>query len=508
MGLPWRELFVSKVNAHVEWDRWDLAALFITLVITLWLFAMKLKTFYDLGYSSDLFVSVQLARSWLEGSRLLSDNCYGNTLATHTYFLLLPLGLIAKPFGAPGLLFVLSLSAGTAYFAATRVMRILGLAAPVAIILAMAILASPLSVAFYQEAYYGFHVELLTPALSLILFYFLLQRRMGASILMALAVISVKEDAPIVAAMVAIVAGVETWFSSADKTVIGRLNRPALAALILSVAAVPLLLAISAAQPTTIYAIHSVNRLGRFRHGDLSDLASFVAFNLPAWLGSSDVRLWIWVMLVGSFGTILLRPHLLIVGVVATLVAWLRGLHELLWAPRFYPTEALLWCVMLIGFASIARVLTTRRIGPRGVMILAAIVIAGVSARAQLVLVPKARDAYLLRSASGYSAAQRQQADVLFGRYRRESRPQDPVAASPMLFRYTEGRNLFWLSRLYGRPAPIWILSDGSRNFGYGEAVHIEGDMVYDNRNRPMLCLKDYKVVDRLGRFTLLHAVR
>jgi hypothetical protein len=50
------------------------------------------------------------------------------------------------------------------------------------------------------------------------LFYFLLQRRMISSIVTAIAVISVKEDAPIAAAMVAIVAGVETWISSPGRT--------------------------------------------------------------------------------------------------------------------------------------------------------------------------------------------------------------------------------------------------------------------------------------------------
>ena len=108
-------MFRSNVTV-APWDRWDFVALLLGVVTTLWVFALKLKTFYDLGYSGDLFVSVQAARSWLEGRGLLQDNCFGNVLAIHGYFLLLPLGLVAKPFGAPGLLFVLAASAGTAYF--------------------------------------------------------------------------------------------------------------------------------------------------------------------------------------------------------------------------------------------------------------------------------------------------------------------------------------------------------------------------------------------------------
>src|SRR5438876_12440824 len=116
MRLRWRELFTSKVDAAVRWDRWDFVALALAMFIAIWVFALKLKTFYDLGYTSDLFVSVQLARSWLEGRRLFASNCFGNMLAMHTYFLLVPLGLVAKPLGAPGLLFVLAASVGGAYF--------------------------------------------------------------------------------------------------------------------------------------------------------------------------------------------------------------------------------------------------------------------------------------------------------------------------------------------------------------------------------------------------------
>src|SRR4030095_16905211 len=214
MQLRWREMFTSKVDAAAPWDRWDFVALTFAIFITIWVFALKLKTFHDLGYSGELFVNVQLARSWLEGRGLLQDNCYGNYLAIHSCFFLLPLGFIAKPFGAPGLLFVLAASAGAAYFWATRILRLLGVDWRVAVIATGVLLISPLSVFFYQEAGHGFEAENLVPALCLMLFYFLLRRRMIASMVAAIAVISVKEDATIAAAMVAIVAGVETWISS------------------------------------------------------------------------------------------------------------------------------------------------------------------------------------------------------------------------------------------------------------------------------------------------------
>src|SRR5262245_10582097 len=97
MRLRWRELFTSKVAAEAHWGRWDFVALGLAVFAVIWVYVLKLKTFYALGYTSDLFVSVQAARSWLEGRGLLQDNCFGNVLALHSYFLLVPLGLIAKP---------------------------------------------------------------------------------------------------------------------------------------------------------------------------------------------------------------------------------------------------------------------------------------------------------------------------------------------------------------------------------------------------------------------------
>jgi len=501
MRLRWRQLFTSKVEAEVRWNRWDSIALAIALFIFIWVFALKLKTFYDLGYTSDLFLQVQDARSWLEGRGLLQDNCFGNQLAMHTHFLLVPLGLIAKPFGAPGLLFVLAAFVGVTYFWAARVLRRLGVAGPVAVIVAAVVVASPLSVAFYQELGFGFHVETLAPALCLILFYFLLQRRIIPSIVTALAVISMKEDAPIASAVVAIVAGVETWTSSPGKRARCRLNWPAAITLLLSVCAVPLLLAISWSQPPTMYVRHSIDRIGIVPPGTLRSpgaLFLFVGANLTQWLGSNVVRQWLLIMILGSFGMILLRPHYLIAGVLATLIAWLMKRNDLLWTPRFYPTEALLWCVTLVGLASIVRAITLDRRWAWVAVLVTAIAITALFATAQLALVPYAYWAYLPRPASVYSPQERQQADELFTRYRREGKPEEPVVASTWLFRYAHDRNLFWLDRLHGRPAPIWILGDSADNYA---SLRISSDTI---NPRSGIHIEDYTLIDRRGRFVLL----
>jgi hypothetical protein len=432
---------------------------------------------------------------------LLQDNCFGNVLAIHTYFLLLPLGVIAKPFGAPGLLFVLAVSVGATYFYAVRILRLLGIDGRVAGIAAGVILISPLSVAFYQEPGFGFHVEVLAPALCLILFYFLLQQRLIPSIVTALAVISVKEDAPIAAAMVAIVAGVETWISSAGNGLRYRFNWPAAITLLLSVSAIPLLLAISWSQAPTRYAPHSIDRLGILAPGSLSGpgaLFVFVTSNIAHWLGSSVVRQWLWIMFVGSFGIILLRPYYLVVGVLTTVVAWLIGRNDLLWTPRFFSTYALLWCITLVGFASIARVTQYGNKWTRTAVFTIAIAIAALSASAQLALVPQVYWAYLPRPASFYSPQDLQQADAVFARYRRESKAEEPVVASTWLFRYAHDRNLFWLTRLYQRPAPIWILGDSADTY---PPFRISSHTI---NPRSGIRIEDYALIDRRGRFVLL----
>jgi hypothetical protein len=501
MRLRWRELFTSKAEAPVRWDKWDFVALICGVFIIICVFALKLKTFYGLGYTSDLFLSTQLARSWLEGRGLLTANSFENILGTHTYFLLLPLGFMAKPFGAPGLLFVLAASVGAAYFLAARVLRLLGVPGFPGVVLAGVVLTSPLSVAFYQEVHYGFHVEVLTPTLCLILFYFLLQQRIVASILMTLVVISVKEDAPIAAAMVATIAGIETWISSAGKRSRSRINRAAAITLLLSVLAVPVLLAISRSQLPAEYADYSLHRIGIVAPGSLrgtSALFAFVISNIPHWLSSSIVREWLWVIFVGSFGTILLRPYYVVAGVVTTLVAWLVNENDLLWAPRFYSTEAFLWCVTLVGFASLVRAVTLETRRARTIALAAAVIIAVISASAQLALVPEAHSTYLLRSDSFYSPLERQEADEVFALYRRDGKPEEPVIASSMLFRYAHDRNLFWLDRLYDRPTPIWILGDSADSYA---PFRISAHTI---NAKPPIHLEEYTVIDRRGRFVLL----
>ena len=67
-----------------------------------------------------------------------------------------------------------------------------------------------------------------------------------------------------------------------------------------------------------------------------------------------------------------------------------------------------------------------------------------------------------------------------------------------MLFRYAHDRNLFWLNRLRGRPAPVWILWDNGYNYA---PFQITSDTT---NPASRIHIDDYAVVDQRGRFVLL----
>jgi Predicted membrane protein (DUF2079) len=468
-------------------DRWDWAALAIAGAIAVWVFVVKLAAFLKLSFTSDLFVSVQLARSWLEG-RFLEDNCFGRHLEIHTYFLLLPLGLLAKPFGAPGLFVALAAAVGAVVPLAHGVLRRLGLQGPAALIGALGLLAMPVSLWMFSDSY-GFHIELLLPTLALGLFYALLRESMAASLVMAVLVASVKEEMPLIAAIIATMVLVEVRRAQR------RWHRPALAVIGTAALLLPVLLLIRRSQPHGAYAVNHFTLLANATGGQIHGVGSLFAFaatNLLSWLRFAIDSRWPLLFLVATLGTLLLRPWYAPLGFLTTGVAWLLQ-DDLLWAPRVASALAFWWCVTLLGIASVARALRaapTARVRQRVVALAAAVAVASIAG--QLWFVRGARDPldlHLFRP-SPYTAAERAQADTLFAIYRREARPEEPVVASKYLFRYAHDRNLFWLDRLQGRPRPIWILQDGTwpyTDFG--------------------LSASDYTLVGQAGRFSLLKRV-
>jgi Predicted membrane protein (DUF2079) len=435
-----------------------------------WLLTFKLRTFYGLGTTSDLYDFTQMATSWLKG-RFMDENCYGNILSNHTFLICPVLAVLAWPLGAVGLLVVLCLAAAAGFAGSFKLLRLFDVPTAPSLLFAGLSAAMPLTLHTYADVVYGFHPELLVPAMALWLAYFALTRNWPGTLAMALVIVIVKEEYPIVVAVV----GVMVCCEDLLRTVVGKgtargaLNRPALVAVLCALAALPLLLLIIKLSPHSGYSPGNFDRLKPVDGSHIKGAASLTGYlydNLGSWLNGASLAGWLGLAVPATFGLIWLRPQYLLLGFGLTLISWLMQ-DDPLWAPRFAGSLAFFQLVQVFSFGSVWAVM--HHFAQRGIFgrvlasALGALVVIGVVAgfRGQLRLAPDSAQVYALRPVLKYSEQDRAMADELFGAYRREARADEPVIASPYLFRYAHDRNLFWFDRLAHRPEPVWILWDG-----------------------------------------------
>ena len=441
--------------------KWTVAA-----GLGLWIFGYKMLCFLGLETTSDVYSCVQLATSWIRGD-FLYDNFFGNQLATHTFLIAPFLSVLAWPFGAVGLFLAVGLALAATFLALVRLLRLLQVPGDIALIFALIVSAMPLAVHTYQDIVYGFHYELLEPALALWLTYFLLRREWAGSCTTALLLILVKEDAALLVAVVAAIVLSEDWFRADRPNLRTRLNVPAAAALLVAILAVPLLLLLLKSHqvpgaPGNLARLHPLGAPTITNH---RELFSYVFGHLDTWLRSAPVLTWLGLSVAGTFGLIAFRPHLLVVGLATTLIAWLVQ-DDLMWAPRFVQALAFFQITACLAFASVWRLHLHVGAGPTRPTLTGAVLGLGLlgavalGVRYQQTAAPLTGEVYRLRPLFRLSSADRQKADRVFAVYRRESRPDEPVIASDFLFRYAHDRNLLWYNRLRGRPPARWILWD------------------------------------------------
>jgi hypothetical protein len=501
-----RDILASPAPVTPGRDGWDLAGIALALGAGAWLFAYKMRSFLGLGTTGDMYSFVQCSTSWLHGD-FLRDNCWGKVLSIHAYLFVPVLAIFSRPFGAPGLLFALSLAASSMFAAIVRVLRLLAVPGPAAIVFALVATAMPLSLHLYQDEVSGFHVELLVPAMALWLFYFLLRRSMAGAVAMALVLLSVKEDSTVLTCLVGAVAFVETAIrefdggSYRDREAVERwCNKPALVVMLMGALALPLLLhVIKAASPAGFIGFSVFRRL-RLENGqevhDGGQLFHFVILHLGAMAGSPQATRWMALVIPATFGLACLRPHLVPLGLFSVLISWLMN-DDLLWPPRFAAALTFFLLISMVGFASLFHTLMSRvGLKPWRTIVLTALIpltawIVAEVYTAQLAAVPTAERVYALAPYLRFSPAERAEADRLFSVYRRRSLRSDPVIASDFLFRYAHDRNLYWVGKLGGRPKPIWILWD-------------DGDRNIKDAGVP---LSEYQLRAREGRFSLYHRI-
>lgn len=475
-----------------------------------WIFAFLMRRFLGLGTTYDLYLNVQLATSWLEG-RFLQENLFGNYLAVHAYFLSPVLAVLAYPFGAPGLLLAAGLGAAAGVVAMVKILRLFDVSGRVALPFAVGLTLMPLSLQVYQVDFYGFQIELLIPGLALWLAYFLLRRQWTGSLLLGLALQALKEDsALILIAVTAAVIGEDFLRSLAAGSVRHwrkTWNFPALTVAGLSVLLTPLLIQIVKSQQAVrdprLGHFAKVHAVDHSTFSGVDSIASYMMDHLPAWLQSGTVALWLAAVMAGTCGLALLRPHLLVIGLLTTLTAWLSQ-SDLLWAPRFAPTLAFVQLTACLSLGSLWR--TVRGYPgsgwPRGWIngaLLAVLALAlGLGLSRQYRLAPLSSEVYRMAPALKISPAERRQADELFAVYRREARPEEPVVASEYLYRYLHDRNFFWILRMKGRPKPRWILWDQQDRPLSDLWLYLRTDAGWD--------ISDYELVGQKGRFLLYRA--
>lgn len=217
------------------------------------------------------------------------------------------------------------------------------------------------------------------------------------------------------------------------------------------------------------------------------------------WARSSVIENWIWAAVAGSFGLILFRPHYWVFGASTTLVAWLMQ-DDLLWAPRFAQSLAVLQIASCLGLASVwsLAVLAKQRLRRRGIALTLWLGWSGIVLGClwfQLGLVPQVAGLYQLALKAALPLEERAKADQLFSEYWKQSSASEPVICSRWLFRYARYPALRWYDRLRGQPAPEWILWDRLET-----PLHVLWSVLRTDVGRDV---GDYREVGQNGRFHL-----
>ncbi len=443
-----------------------LPVVMVAAMAGVWIFAHKMQCFLGLETTSDLYSEMQQTTTWLLG-RMYEDNCFGNILKMHTYFLSPLLGVLTLPFGAVGLFIALGLAVALEIGALVRIQRVLGLPPVVALFFGLAVTVMPLAVHVYQDSIYGFHLELLEPALALWFAYYLLRRQWLGSITLALVLILLKEDAPLLVVTVAAMVLSEDFIRSLGHQRGQRWNLPAASLMLLAVLAVPVLLHFLKVQQgggaaTNLARLHPEGSPEISSNGALF---SFAVNHLGTWMKSRTVTEWLGLALPATFGLILLRPHFLVAGVLTTAIAWLVQ-ESVLWSPRFVQSLAFFQLTGCLAFASVYQLCRDSWVRSRRSRVVTGGVILLVGfgglygVLKQWQAVPRTTEVYRLRPTLVINRADRMRADRLYDKYRRESRQSEPVIASPYLFRYAHDRNLLWYNHLKDQPKAEWILWD------------------------------------------------
>ena len=188
-----------------------MAAPFVGATVVLGaIMAVKVRLFLSLEYSWDLFVALQMSRSWLTGRPLLWENRWGHASVSHNYFLTPVLGLLTQFWGVYGLFVAHGLMILLAFLELQRLLR------PLPALLRYACIATylfgPVGFWIWDDPFYGWHAEALYVPLAVLFAGALIRRR--KVFLWGAALVLLREDGAVVACAIHLL---HTWLPGPEQ---------------------------------------------------------------------------------------------------------------------------------------------------------------------------------------------------------------------------------------------------------------------------------------------------
>ena len=166
-------------------------------------FLVKLLRFRMLGYTfNDMYAFLQMSRSWLDGRPFMYENIGGYHHRIHNYYTVLFWGPLCRAFGAYGIFAVQATLLAIAYAAVNEQLHRRAVPAWVRYGLVGVVLLGPVSFWLNDHPNIGWHTELTYLPFALLFALALLSRSRAAVVAAGLALVLVKEDGAVLAALI------------------------------------------------------------------------------------------------------------------------------------------------------------------------------------------------------------------------------------------------------------------------------------------------------------------
>ncbi|MBC3786355.1 hypothetical protein [Spirosoma utsteinense] len=172
-------------------------------LIVIGFFAVKVLRFQTLGYTfNDMYAFLQMSRSWIDDRPFMYENIWGYHHRIHNYYTVLLWGPLCRAFGAYGLFAVQSILLAVGFGVANE--RLIRRTTPnwARYMLLIIILLGPVSFWLNDHPNIGWHTELTYLPLGLLFSLALLSRNTWATMAAGMAIVLVKEDGAVLAALI------------------------------------------------------------------------------------------------------------------------------------------------------------------------------------------------------------------------------------------------------------------------------------------------------------------